>query len=148
MLRGSLFVRLTTSAYQRFANAATVSVARPARAARSACLASRPATGRGQPTFGTVPTTAARGQSCVRGIHRASRAPCGESRPPEPVLHAPDLLAGRLHLKVKPAAIGKLVALLSCLQTLEFRVGERHACPTEKIARAPRGSRGPRYGAH
>lgn len=39
MLHGSLLVRLTRSAYQSLANAATVSVTRSACASLSACLA-------------------------------------------------------------------------------------------------------------
>jgi hypothetical protein len=52
------------------------------------------------------------------------------------VLHAPDLLAARMHLDVEAAAVGDLVAALFCLQSLEFRVVERHACPLQTEFRA------------
>jgi len=38
-------------------------------------------------------------------------------------------LAARVHLDVQPAAVGDLVAALFALQSLEFLVIERHACP-------------------
>lgn len=128
MLRGSLLVRLTTSAYQRFANAATVSVARPSRTAFSACLA---AAG-GLPVGNQGPALLApqtRLGERVRGIFAEGHPLLLCTSPAEAVLHAPDLLAGGLHLDVKPAAVRELVAALFRLQSLEFRVVERHACP-------------------
>ena len=128
MLRGSLLVRLTTSVYQRFANAATVSVARPSRTAFSACLAAaddcpcnfqRPAL--------LAPQT--RPGERVGGIFAEGHSLLLRAASAEAVLHAPVLLAGGLHLDVEPAAIRELVAALLRLQSLEFRVIERHACP-------------------
>jgi len=90
MLRGSLFVRVTTSAYQRFANAATVSVARPACATLSACLA---AAGDWRGDQGPAPLAPQAGLAKrVRGVFAERHALLLRAPAAQPVLHPPDVL--------------------------------------------------------
>jgi len=136
MLRGSLFVRLTTSAYQRFANAATVSVARPACASLSACLAGRRRLTVGDQNPALLAPQAGLGKR-VRGVFAQCHPLFLRTATTEPVPHAPDRLAGRLHLNVEPASVRELIGALFRLQTLEFRVRECHACPHGKKRGVP-----------
>jgi hypothetical protein len=63
----------------------------------------------------------------VRGIFAEGHLLLARTAAAASVLHAPELLAARVYLDVETAAVGNLVRARFDLQSLEFRVIERHA---------------------